>query len=388
MTVFGRGYRPFFLLASTYAVLFVPLWVCVVLGTIAAPAWVSTTAWHAHEMLFGFCTAAIAGFLLTSVPVWTGTTAVAGGALAALAGLWVAGRVAMLALAGSVPGLAAAVDLAFLPLLALAIGPPILRAGIRRNFGFPVGILALFAANALVHAEALGLATGTAAIGLRAGVDLVALLVVVIGGRVAPSFTTNALRRLGIAQIASPPPWAERAAVPAFLAFLVMDLVLPASLASGIVALAAAIVLAARMSGWRTARVLGDPLLWSLHLGHAWVVVGLACIAASDLAGAWPRSVAVHALTAGAFGTMILAMMTRVALGHSGRPLVAPRSAVIAYTLVTLGALVRTIAVAAFPVETLPMIATGGLLWAGAFAAYLVGYAAMLTTPRVDGRPG
>ena len=388
MTLFGRGFRPFFLLASAYAVLFVPLWVCVVLGSLTPPSWLWLTAWHAHEMLFGFCAAAIAGFLLTSVPVWTGTQAVAGDPLAALAGLWLAGRVAMLALAGRAPGVAAAVDLLFLPAFALAIGPPILRAGIRRNFGFPLGIVALFAANALMHAEALGLAKGTAAIGLRAAVDIVALLVVVIGGRVAPSFTTNALRRMGIAEIASPPAWAERAAVPAFLAFLATDLVLPASVASGLVALAAAVVLAARMSGWRTARVLADPLLWSLHLGHAWVVVGLACIAASDLAAAWPRSVAVHALTAGAFGTMILAMMTRVALGHTGRPLAAPRSAVAAYVLVTLGALVRTVAVAALPAETVPIVSAGGLLWAGAFAAYLAGYAPILVAPRADGGPG
>lgn len=388
MALFDRGFRPFFLLASAYAVLIVPIWVCIVLGQLAAPSWLWLTAWHAHEMLFGFCAAAIAGFLLTSVPVWTGTQAVVGGRLASLVGLWVAGRLAMLAFAGSMPLLAAAIDLLFLLALAAAIGPPIRRAGIRRNFGFPFVILALFAANALMHAEALGIASGTGAIGIRAGVDLVALLVVVIGGRVAPSFTTNALRRLGVAEIASPPAWAERAAVPAFLVFLATDVVWPASLASGVVALAAAIVLAARMSGWRSTRVLADPLLWSLHLGHAWVIVGLACIAASDLAALWSRSVAVHALTAGAFGTMILAMMTRVAIGHTGRPLVAPPSAITAYGLVTAGALVRTVAVAALPAETASMITVGGLLWAGAFAAYLVGYSVILVSARPDGRPG
>jgi uncharacterized protein involved in response to NO len=387
MTLFGRGFRPFFLLAAAYAVVFVPIWVCVLFGRIAAPQWLWLTAWHAHEMLFGFCAAAIAGFLLTSVPVWTGTTALAGRRLAALAALWLAGRVA-LAAAGGAPGLAAAVDLAFLPALALAIGPPIYRAGVRRNFGFPLVLLALAAANALMHAEALGLASGSAAAGLRAGVDLVALLVVVVGGRVAPSFTTNALRLAGSTEIASPPAWAERVSVPAFLLFLAIDLALPASIWSGVAAMLAALVLAARMSGWRSTRVLGDPLVWSLHLGHAWVVIGLACLGAADLAAAWPRSVAVHALTAGAFGTMILAMMTRVALGHTGRPLVAPRSAVVAYALVTLAALLRTVGVATLPAETLPVIALGGVLWAGAFAAYLAGYATLLIAPRLDRRPG
>ncbi len=388
MAFFGRGFRPFFLLAASYAVVFVPIWVCVVLGHVEAPSWLWFTAWHAHEMLFGFSAAAIAGFLLTSVPVWTGTVALAGGRLAALAALWLAGRVAMWALAGSVPALAAAIDLAFLPVVALAIGPPIYRAGVQRNFGFPLGLLGLASANALMHAQALGLVAGAAPVGLRAGVDLVALLVVVVGGRVTPSFTTNALRRAGIPELASPPAWAERAAVPAFGAFFVADLVWPASFVSGAAALAAAIVLAARMSGWRTTRVLGDPLVWSLHLGHAWVVIGLACLSASDLAAAWPRSVAVHALTAGAFGTMILAMMTRVALGHTGRPLVAPRSAIVAYGLVTLAALLRTAGVAALPAETIPMVAAGGLLWAGGFLAYLIGYGGVLLSPRLDGRPG
>jgi uncharacterized protein involved in response to NO len=387
MKLFGRGFRPFFLLASAHAVVFVPIWLCVGLGWIAPPKWLWLTVWHAHEMIFGFCAAAIAGFLLTSVPAWTGTAALAGGRLAGLAALWLAGRVVMAA-AGRAPWLAAAVDLAFLPVLALAIGPPIYRAGVRHNFGFPIGILALAAANALMHAEALGASAGTAAVGLRAGVDLVALLVVVIGGRVTPSFTTNALRRAGITEPAGSPAWAERASVPAFLLFLVIDLALPVTIWSGGAALLAAIVLAARMSGWQTRRALGDPLLWSLHLGQAWVVLGLFCLAAADLAAPWKRNVAIHALTAGAFGTMILAMMTRVALGHTGRPMVAPRSAVVAYVLVTIAALLRSLGVAAFPADTFPMILLGGLLWAGAFAAFLVGYVQILTAARVDGRPG
>ncbi len=387
MTLLDRGFRPFFLLAASFAVAFVPTWVSVVLGWIDAPQWLWLSAWHAHEMLFGFCTAAVAGFLLTSVPVWTGTPPVAGGRLAALALLWIAGRLAMLG-AGHAPRLVAAVDLAFLPAFVWAIAPPILRAGVRRNFGFPLAIGGLFVANLLVHAEAVGLVGGTAAIGLRAGVGLVTLLVVVIGGRVAPSFTTNALRRIGVREVANPPAWAERAAVPAFLLFVASDLVLPATVWSGAAALLATVVLASRMSGWRSTRVLGDPLLWSLHLGYAWVVAGLLLFAMADLYATWPRTVAVHAFTAGAFGTMILAMMTRVALGHTGRPLVAPLAARAAYGLVTVGALVRTVGVAALPAETVTLLAIGGVVWAAAFVAFLAGYASVLVSPRVDGRPG
>jgi uncharacterized protein involved in response to NO len=142
------------------------------------------------------------------------------------------------------------------------------------------------------------------------------------------------------------------------------------------------------MSGWQTRHTLRDPLLWSLHLGYAWVAIGLAVIAFADLAGAIPWSVGVHAQTAGAIGTMVLAVMTRVALGHTGRPLVAPRAAVAAYLLVTAGALVRTLGALVVPDAYLQVIVIAGLLWAAAFAAFLVHYAPILTRSRVDGGPG
>jgi uncharacterized protein involved in response to NO len=387
MSVLARGFRPFFLLAAAQAVVFVPLWIAVLQGWLLAPAWTGPTVWHAHEMLFGFCAAAIAGFLLTSVPVWTDTVAIAGARLALLAALWLAGRLAMLA-AGRAPLVTALVDFAFLPALALAIGPAIYRSGARRNYGFPLVLLALASANACVHADALGLAPGAASAALRVAVDGVALLVVVVGGRIVPSFTTNALRRTGDDTAARAPVWAERAAVPCFLLFAAADVLGPGTRESGAAAGLAAAVLAARMSGWRSLRVLGDPLLGSLHLGYAWLVVGLAGLAASDLLAVWPRSLALHALTAGAFGTMILAVMTRVALGHTGRALIAPRSATAAYVLVTLGALLRTVAAAAAPAASGLLLTLAAVLWSGAFVVFLVGFAGMLVAPRVDARPG
>jgi uncharacterized protein involved in response to NO len=387
MVLFARGFRPFFLLAGAHAVVFMLIWIALLDGWGPAHGSVRSSVWHAHEMIFGFCAAAIAGFLLTSVPVWTGTVAVTGLRLGALVVLWLAGRVAML-IADRAPISSAIVDFTFLPALAVAIGPAIYRAGTPRNFGFPLVLLALACANALVLAEGLGLGPGTAAIGLRAGVDLVALLVVVIGGRIVPSFTTNALRRAGVGYGAQAPVWAERAAVPSFLLFAAADVVLPASPWSGVTAALSATVLAARMTGWRTFRVLRDPLLGSLHLGHAWIVIGLASLAASDLDLGWPRSLAVHALTAGGFGTMILAVMTRVALGHTGRPLVAPLSARVAYVLVTGAALLRTAGVAAMPTADFLVLTVAGAFWSGAFAVFLGGYAQVLMRPRVDGKPG
>jgi uncharacterized protein involved in response to NO len=386
MVVFARGFRPFFLLAALWAAVSIPLWLAVLHGGLPAPGWNAPILWHAHEMLFGFGSAAIAGFLLTSVPVWTATPAVAGPRLAALAGLWLVGRIAMLA-AGRAPLFASITDVAFLLALVAAIAPAIYRSGARRNFGFPLVLLALAAANVAVHASALGLSPAAAATGLRAGVDGIALLIVVIGGRIVPVFTTNALRRAGDPREARAPVWVERASVPAFLLFAIADVLDPGSRASGAAAAVAAIVLAVRMSGWHSGRVLGDPLLGSLHLGHLWVAVGLASFAVSDLAGAWPRSIAVHALTAGAFGTMILAVMTRVSLGHTGRALVAPRSAIVAYALVTLGALLRTVAVAAWPGASLWLLTLAGVLWSAAFVAFLLGFARTLCMPRLDGKP-
>jgi len=385
--LFARGFRPFFLLASIQAALFVPLWVAVLDGWVSAPVWLGLTIWHAHEMLFGFCAAAIAGFLLTAVPVWTGTIALSGRPLAALVALWVAGRVAML-VADRAPVATALVDFAFLPALAAAVSPAILQARVARNYGFPLVLLGLACANGFVHADALGIRAGVAQTGLRVAVDLVALLVLVIGGRIVPGFTTNALRRGGSEDEAQGPAWTSYAAVPLYVAFALADVALPGSAWSGGAAALAAFVLAARMSGWKSLRVMHDPLLGSLHLGQAWVVAGLASLALSDLTDAWPRGVAVHALTAGAFGSMILGVMTRVALGHTGRPLVAPASAVVAYALVTAGALLRTVGLAALPGVPLVVLTLAGALWSGGFVAFLVGYARVLLDPRADGKPG
>jgi uncharacterized protein involved in response to NO len=388
MTVLARGFRPFFLLGATWAVVAIALWVAILRGVVGAPAWGTPIAWHGHEMLFGFASAAIAGFLTTAVPVWTGTAPRTGGALAALVALWLAGRGAMLA-AGALPGpVVAAIELAFLPALALAIGLPIIRARRRRDLLFPAVLLALAACDGALHADALGLAPGAAAPGLRGAVSGVALLVVVLGGRLVPSFTSNALARAGLALGAETPAWARRAAVPAFLVYAAADLLAPGTAWSGLAAAAAAAVLLARMRRWRALAVWRDPLLASLHLGHAWVPIGLAMLAAADLASAWPRSVAIHALTAGAFGTMILAVMTRVALGHTGRPLVAPPAAVAAYALVTLGAVLRTAGVALLPDPGAVTILVAGALWAGAYAVFVAGYARILLSPRVDGGPG
>jgi len=386
--LWGRGFRPFFLLASVYAFAFLALWLAVLAGWLSPPAWLGPVRWHAHEMLFGFVAAAVAGFLLTSVPVWTGTAPVIGGRLAGLAGLWVAGRVVM-ALAGLLPpALVALVDLAFFPALVAAIARPVLAAGRAHNYGFPVILLALFAANAATHLDANQLTLGWAHTALRAAVYLVCLLVTVIGGRIIPAFTAAAFRRAGEPAEVRGIAWLDRLAVPLLLVFFATDLATSGARPAGWAGLLAALVIALRMLGWQTRRTLRDPLLWSLHLGYAWLPVGFACLAAGDLLGGVPSSIGLHALTAGAFGTMVLSVMSRVALGHTGRPLELHRSVVVAYLLVTAGALLRTAGPILLPGLGLSVVIASGVLWSAAFAVYLGVYWPILTRPRIDGAPG
>jgi uncharacterized protein involved in response to NO len=282
----------------------------------------------------------------------------------------------------------AAVDLAFLPALALVLAGTVWRTGQRRNYGVVALVAVLALANVALHAQATGLADGPAPRLLRFAADGVVVLIVVIGGRITPAFTRNALLLRGITSPVRSWPWLDRAAVASAVAVMAADLLAPGRAASGALACAAALLVAARLSGWQAARTWRDPLLWTLHAGMAWVPVGLLLAGISALTGSIPATAGLHALTAGAMGSMILAVMTRVALGHTGRPLVAPPSARLAYWLVSAGALARVLGPLLAPGAARAAWTLAGLLWAGAFAAFLAGYAGILLGPRVDGRAG
>lgn len=368
-----RGFRPFFLLGSLYAAAVSALWVAMLLGLATAPAWLGATRWHAHEMLFGFAAAAVAGFLLTAVPNWTARPALTGGPLFALVALWLAGRVACAAPDLWPTAWLAVVDGSFLFALAAAVARPIAAARNARNYGVVALVLGLAVANACVHADALGLLPGAAPRALRVALFVLVALIAVIGGRITPAFTVNALRRAGRDVTPVGPDLAARVAVPAVIAFVAFDLVAPGAPASGVLAALAALALALRMRRWQTRRVLDDPLVWSLHLGSAWLPIGFALLALATATPQVPPLAGVHALGAGAIGTMILAVASRVALGHTGRALAAPPAAVTAYALVTAGAVMRV--VAAFAPGRAGLLAVGGLLWASAFAVFACSYA-------------
>jgi len=381
--ILGFGFRPFFLGAAIASVASMLAWLAALHGWLVADV-----SWHAHEMIFGVAAAVIGGFLLTAVPNWTGEPRIGRLALASLVGLWLAGRVAhwpaLASLAGA-PGVA--LDLAFVPALALTIAVPILRSRNRSNFGVPLILLALAAAHALSHdasaprwAEALGV------VAPRASVHAVVLLVVVIGGRVTPAFTRNALR----GAVVRPAGARDVAAITtSALALALASLAAAPPALVAVACLLAAAANAARMLGWASLATLREPLLWILHAGYAWIVAGFALSAAAAAApGVVAPTAALHAFSAGAIGTYILGMTSRVALGHTGRPLVLPRAMLPAFAAVLLAGLARVVIPLLVPTKMSLAWQVAGALWCVAFGLYAIAYLRILTSPRPDGRPG
>ncbi|MFO1127151.1 MAG: NnrS family protein [Rhodospirillales bacterium] len=363
-TVFAAGFRLFFLAAGVYAVVATGLWVYAWQGGIAL-----SPAWHGHEMIFGFAAAAIAGFLLTAVPNWTGRPSLRGMPLLGLGLVWLVGRVAMLM------DTLAWLDLLFLPVLAIVVGRDIVSARNSRNYGVLFIVLALAGLNLLFH-------VGDELTVLWAATFLIVALIALIGGRIVPAFTQNALRASGETKaVCSTPPLVQRLAVPSVVVVVAAQILLPETHVAGVAALVAAAILGFGMTGWRSWATRRMPIVWILHAGYVWVPIGLFLVALADLTGVIQPTRALHALTANAIGIMVLAVASRAALGHSGRPLRVGRATVVAYVLVIAGGLLRVVG----PAET---IVAAGLLWAAGYAVFTAAYWPVLTRPRVDGLPG
>ena len=385
--LFAYGFRPFFLAAGLSAVLTVPAWLAMLAqGAMPLPP-LPPQLWHAHELFYGFVGAALAGFLLTAVPSWTGAKGFAGWPLAALASVWLLGRIAF-ALANSVPfAVLAAAELAFLPGVAVLLAPPLVRSR-NRNTPLLLAIAVLWIADAVFLAGLARQDPLLASRSLRVAIDLMLIVVTVIGGRIVPSFTANALRRRGEAPEIRSLPWLERAVMVLMVGVALVDVWRPDGTASGWLAALVALAQGVRLSGWRSLRTRGEAILWVLHLGYAWMPVGFALKALWLLAGVGWAAHWLHALTMGSFGTMILAVMTRAALGHTGRPLTVGRGIAAAYVLLSLAVAVRVFAPAGWPSQGLWILVASGSLWTAAFAVYLAVYTPILTMSRADGKPG
>jgi uncharacterized protein involved in response to NO len=374
------GFRPFFLGAAAWAVVALVLWLTALAGGTTLPTLFDPLAWHRHEMLFGFVGAAIAGFLLTAIPNWTGRLPIAGPPLAGLFGLWLAARLAVLFSARSGALAAALLDVGFYVLLAALAGREVLAA---KNRNLPiVGLLLLLgAANAADHAGAAGFLADPE-IGARAAIALVLLMISLIGGRIIPSFTRNWLAKQGPAERLPTQPDRFDLSVIALTTFALLGwLASPEAQTTGLLLLGAGLAQSARLARWRGLRTMPDPLVFILHVGYFWVPLGLLLLGGSSLGTAVPRSAAVHALTAGAMGTMILAVMTRATLGHTGRELRAGAGTIALYALVTGGAVLRVAAALGLVGYPLGM-KLSALAWGGAFLLFLAVYGPILLRPR------
>lgn len=383
--LWALGFRPFYLLAAIFALLAVPLWIASYTGWWQWGGYLQGLSWHSHEMVFGFAPAVICGFLLTAVRNWTGQPTLSGAGLAMLAALWVVARLA--ALTG--PGLLAALlDSAFLPMLAVAIAIPIWRSKNVRNFKILVVLAGLSATNIVYHLAGLSLLpVGLSRVAITVALDIITILMAIVGGRVIPAFTANAVPSAKPRHIKS----IEVLALGSLVLILAADstgywhsltwsawftLLVLAAVAHGI-----------RLWLWQPQRTMGNPLLWMLPVAYAWIPVSLALRALAQLS-ALPPAAAIHALTIGAISSLMVAMMARSALGHTGRNLRAGWVEISTFLLVQAAAIMR-VAATLFPATFYrDAVVVSGILWSLAFGIFLLRYVAVLTRPRIDGRPG
>ncbi len=384
-SLLAHPFRLFFLLVGLYGVATLLVWMVFLFGGLALPLGWSPLHWHSHEMLFGFAAAAIAGFILTAVCNWTGAAPLQGKKLLLLGLAWLLGRVAMW-LAGYLPlWLVALLDMLFLPLLATLLLQVLIAHGNRRNLLLGGMILLLALANLSMHIGFITGGTRWLVQGQALGMGLITLIMIVIGGRIIPLFSANWLRNRGSPIVVTAQPVLDRACL------LVTALLIPAewlgqAWLTATLALMAALLNLWRLLGWKGWHTWREPLLWVLHLGYAWLVIALFLKGLSALAWVAPASWQ-HALGTGAMGTLILGIMTRVSLGHTGRPLHLPAYAWLIYGGISLAACFRVgAALGWFDYRLGVMLAAVG--WCFACSLFVMIYWPILSRPRLDGRPG
>lgn len=368
------GFRPFFLLAGIFALVAMIGWIgALALGWEIGGRY-GALNWHAHEMLFGYASAALAGFMLTAIPNWTGRLPVSGLPLLVLMLVWLSGRAAMAApdLVGLVPAIV--VDAVFLPLMAAIAAREIIAGKNWKNLKILGGLATLSLANAAFHLSVL--TSGDALAVSRAAVGIYATLIALVGGRIVPSFTRNWLAKAGSPALPRPYSHFDTASIVALAVACLAWTVWDESLAAAVLAFVASGMQAIRLWRWVGWRTTEEPLLIVLHLGYAFIPLGMLCVGLSAL-GLLSTPSAVHVLTVGAIGVMTLAVMTRASLGHTGRPLTASLTSSVAYLALIVAATVRPFA------ELLPeayhlLLEIAGTAWIVAFALFVIEYGPIL----------
>jgi uncharacterized protein involved in response to NO len=376
--LFSYGFRPFFLFGAIYAGLAVLVWVPVFSGELALTTAFAPRDWHVHEMLYGYVPAVVTGFLLTAIPNWTGRLPLQGTPLITLVAVWFAGRLAV-TFSASIGWLAcAAIDGAFLLLVAAAAAREIIAGANWRNLKVVVLLTLLAAGNLAFHVEAH--VAGAADYSVRIGLAVVVLLITLIGGRIVPSFTRNWLARENPGRLPAPFGRFDLVIVAASVAALALWVALPQTGATGAALCAAGLLQIARLSRWAGERTAREPLVLILHLGYAFVPLGFLLTGLASL-DVMPSAAGIHAWAGGAVGTMTLAVMTRASLGHTGQALHASLATQAIYAAVLLAALVR-IAAALMPEHLIGLLCAAAALWGVAFIGFGVTYGPLLAGPR------
>ncbi|MFD0860516.1 NnrS family protein [Roseovarius aquimarinus] len=376
--LFSFGFRPFFLFGAIWAFLAMIVWLAAFTGLVDLPSRFDPVSWHAHEFLFGYLGAVLAGFLLTAVPNWTGRLPMVGWRLAVLFALWVAGRAAVVFSADLPAAAAPAIDLAF----PLVLGALILReivAGRNWRNLMVLGLLAVFScANALFHVEALRGDYAAQGMGLRLGLATAVMMIAVIGGRIVPSFTRNWLARSETAARPAPPMQRfDKLVLVATLAILALWVVQPFERLTGAALICMGALHLARQLRWQGHRTLAEPLVSVLHASYAFIPLGALALGLDIVTGRSGVADAQHLWMAGAIGAMTLAVMTRATLGHTGRDLTANRATNAIY-LCLFGAVFTRLLT---PVWA-GMISVAGLLWLAAFLGFVLAYGPALLRPK------
>lgn len=383
--LFDWGFRPFFLLAGLYAVASIAGWLFLYTTGASPFSVIPPSLWHAHEMIFGFVAAALGGFLLTAVPNWTGSEGTAGWPLLLLVLAWLAGRVGLL-LAGCLPHTAVFVLAAsFVPALCLALYKPLIQSGRQ-----PLLLLLVvyWLCDVVFVVAVLSQLPGVARLAVEAGIGTALILVTIIGGRILPVFTANALRARGLDVVTSTSPRLDRAVLVAMVAYVLVDVFLNLPGWTAAFATVAGVLQLLRFARWNGHRTWSEPIVWILHAAYAALPAGLLLRAVFDATGAAWAAHWLHVLTIGAIATMILAVMSRAALGHTGRPLKVAHTVAFGYVALLLATLSRALGPTVLPVAYSTTVLLAGGLWIFAFAAFTIVYTPILTRPRADGKPG
>ncbi len=374
----SQGFRPFFLSAALWSLVAMALWLLMLTGKLELPSALDPVSWHAHEALFGYLGAVLAGFLLTALPNWTGRSPIAGWPLAGLFALWVIGRMAIAMSAWLSPLEAALLDLSFFIVLGGLALREIIAARNWRNLVVVAMIGVLASGNALFHRESAEGASAASGYGLRIGLAAAIMLISVIGGRIVPTFTRNWLTSRGHAALPASFGRLDGLVLALTMPALTAWIAFPEAQETGYLLIVSGIAQAARLARWRGQDTASEPLVWVLHVAYAFVPLGMLCVGAAAL---WPGAVkaasAQHLWMAGAIGVMTLAVMTRATLGHGGRTLTAGAGTAALYLMIVASVLAR-LAGGMLPEHAMALWTLAGLLWCCSFFGFLLLYGRLL----------